>query len=112
MASVHRKMTAGHTTEFSSIIDELRDGISAELVARVEDSFGEARAAMLSFEKFYFRTGSYAGLTVYLTDNGSDLATAHILGFSGGGGILNISWGANANFAAQAERILRGFGFQ
>ena len=112
MASVHKRMTAERTAGLSAIASALRQAVSATVVADELDTFGDVQVALLSFEKYFFRTGSYAGLTVYLADDGAERLTARILGFGGGEGLLNISWGANANFAAEAERILRGFGFR
>ncbi len=65
---------------------------------------------MLSVEQYYFRNDSYASLTVLLTDG--ETQTADIIGFGGGGGILNLSWGANANFANRAANILTNYGFK
>ena len=64
---------------------------------------------VLTFEKFYFRNGSYASLTVVLTEN-NDEKTADIIGSGGGEGLFNISWGANSSFARDAENILRDYG--
>jgi len=65
---------------------------------------------LLSFEKYFMRNGSYASLTVLLTENGN-VQTADIIGSGGGEGIFNLSWGANSDFADMAERVLSKNGF-
>ena len=71
---------------------------------------GSAEIRLLNFEKFYFRNGSYAGLTVMLTETEKS-QNADIAGFGGGEGLLNISWGANFEFAERAAEILESCGF-
>ena len=46
-----------------------------------------------------------------LTDDG-EVQTADIIGYGGGEGLGNFSWGANRNFAEMAEEVLRKQGFQ
>lgn len=46
-----------------------------------------------------------------LTDDG-DVQTADIVGYGGGEGLGNFSWGANRSFAEMAEGVLRKQGFQ
>jgi len=72
---------------------------------------GDATAWLLSFERFYFRNGSYATLTIMLTETGNE-QTADIIGSGGGEGILNFSLDANAPFASMAFDILQQCGFK
>lgn len=84
---------------------------SAELVSENWRTLEDSKIVLLSFEKFYWRNSSYAGLTVMLTECGS-LQTADIIGFGGGSGLLNFSLGANTDFAKLAENLLSSYGFE
>ena len=90
--------------------NSINEGINAQLVSEVFRTAGSAEIILLNFEKFYFRNGSYAGLTVMLTET-EESQTADIAGFGGGEGLLNISWGANFEFAERAAEILKSRGF-
>ena len=72
---------------------------------------GNAFVMLLSFERYYWRNGSYASLTVMLTDDGQ-MQTADIVGSGGGEGLWNFSYGANAEFADMAVEVLQEYGFQ
>lgn len=82
---------------------------SADLTHEVTKQYGENTVIMISFEKYYFRNNSSASLTVLLADG--ETQTADIVGFGGGEGLLNLSWGANADFANKAADILAQYGF-
>lgn len=111
MSSVNIKMIGNGTKGIQSLAVELVNGIRAELVAQSTRNLSGASVVLLSFEKYYMRTGSYAGLTVMLTEE-DDHQTADIIGFGGGGGLFNVSWGANSDFADMAQRILYQYGFR
>lgn len=89
----------------------LRDEINADMIFGKPCQIGGGDVALLCFERMYFRNGSYASLAVMLTDDG-EVQTADIIGYGGGGGLGNFSWGANRNFAEMAEEVLRKQGFQ
>lgn len=111
MSSVNIKMKGNKVKSVKELSHILESEIRAELVAKSLRSFDDANIILLSFEKYFMRNGSYASLTVMLTENG-DLQTADIIGSGGGEGLFNISWGANSDFADMAERILRKNGFK
>lgn len=75
-------------------------------------AYGKAgnQVILFSGERYFFRNGSYASLTVMLTEF-DGMQTADIIGSGGGEGLFNFSWGANADFAESAERILKTCGF-
>lgn len=75
-------------------------------------SYGSAgnQVILLSCERYFFRNGNYASLTVMMSEF-DGVQTADIVGSGGGGGLLNISWGANADFAESAEKALKACGF-
>ena len=90
--------------------DDLYRKMSGELVDRTEKNINNGKIILMIFEKYFYRTGSYAALTIMLTDDGNQ-KEAEITGFGGGAGLLNISWGANEKLASEAEEILRNNGF-
>lgn len=65
---------------------------------------------LLVCEKYYFRNGSMAALTLQCINDHKE-QKAILVGTGGGSGIANISWGANANFANKAKEILNKYGF-
>ena len=112
MASVYKKMAlrGERKIDITDLKMNLTREINAELVCDSWKYFENAVVVLLSFEKYYFRTGSYASLTVMLTQNENE-QTVDIIGSGGGEGLFNISWGANSNFAENAVRILQQYGF-
>ena len=68
-------------------------------------------AVLLCFERYYFRNGSYAALTVSFREQDGRQYAA-IVGFGGAEGLFNLSWGANASFARTAQQALELMGFE
>lgn len=112
MASVFklRNMSADKSiTELAGIIEDNFDG---ELVcSEYQDLNDNTKVLIMNYEKYYFRVSSYVGLSVVITEhNGAQ--TAVITGFGGGGGLLNISYGANSSFAGKMVELLNKAGFE
>lgn len=111
MSSTNTKMRGTKTTSIEKAAKGLKLKIGAELVDEsycyLDDS---TTVILLVFEKYFMRNGSYAGLTVQLIEN-DKVQMANIIASAGGEGIFNISWGANSDFAYDAENILRDYGF-
>lgn len=97
--------------ELSEIISCLQE-MNAETVYVSVRQLGEyTSAAMLAMEKLYLRNSSYASLAVMLTEK-DGIQRADIVGYGGGSGMLNISLGANSEFADKAAGILEECGFE
>lgn len=114
MSSVHikmYKMNGCNEKTIEDLADTLKMEMDAELVAESRRNPGEAKTILLSFERFFFRNGSYAGLTIMLTEYGN-MQTADIIGFGGGEGIFNISLGANSKLANTAAKLLLNCDFR
>ncbi len=110
MSSVNIKMKGDKSKEIKQLAGILKGEINAELVCDSRRCLDDVSVILLSFEKYYMRNGSYASLTVMLTES-ENAQTADIIGSGGGEGIFNISWGANSEFADMAERVLYRYGF-
>lgn len=113
MASQVTKMIGNCTVGIDELADMLKQQIErqdAELVTESQRSGGECKVVLLVFEKYFWRTGSSAGLTILLTETDGK-QTADIIGSAGGEGLFNVSWGVNADFAAIAINLLEGQGF-
>ncbi|MGN0804367.1 MAG: DUF6054 family protein [Candidatus Coproplasma sp.] len=108
MPEVKKLRCANITKTLKELSEELKSGLCSELVC--EDKKLNDRVVLLCFEQYYFRCSNYVSLTVMLVDS-EDEQEATIIGFGGGGGWLNISWGANKSFADNAVNILSKFGF-
>lgn len=105
------KMKGCHTTDIKNLAGILKREINADLISESCQEFDKTTVILLCFEKYYFRVGSYASLTVMLTEYESQ-QTADIIGFGGGSGVFNISYGANSNFTNLARKLLAEHGFQ
>ena len=100
--------------------EELRDivktvrkslAIEAEVLGEHWRECGGIKVCLLSFEKYYFRNGSYANLSMmFMEANG--IQTVDCIGSGGGNGLLNLSWGANRNFARLGYEELLKLGFE
>lgn len=110
MSGTVYKLKGNFTKKAGEVSELLKSSINAELISEVVRTAGRAEIILLNFEKFYLRNGSCAGLTVMLTET-KESQTADVTGFGGGEGLLNISWGANFEFAEKAAEILERCGF-
>ena len=112
MASVVKKMECYNIRKsVKDLGEDLKEKIKAERVCDDYKVLVNAFVMLLSFERYYWRNGSYASLTVMLTDDGQ-MQTADIVGSGGGEGLWNFSYGANAEFADMAVEVLQEYGFQ
>lgn len=82
----------------------------AELIGIRSRGNGDDQAILLSYERYFFRNGSYASLNIMLTEF-DGVQTADIVGSGGGEGLFNISLFANSDFAGGAEKVLQSYGF-
>ena len=100
--------------DLSAVAETLRHDLianaNAELLCVKSHGTAGAQAILVSCEKFFFRNGSYASLNILLTDF-DGVQTADIVGSGGGEGLFNVSWFANQDFAENAEKILKEYGF-
>ena len=70
MASVVKKMECYNIRKsVKDLGEDLKEKIKAERVCDDYKVLGNAFVMLLSFERYYWRNGSYASLTVMLTDD-------------------------------------------
>ena len=87
------------------------DFVSSELAVRKITEVADVRVLLMVFEKCYWRNGSMAVTVVQITDSGGE-QRAVVAGTGGGEGILNISFGANRDYAERISEALMRMGFQ
>ena len=94
------------------IVKGFRDsGISCELVERVDRRSNGVTATTLVFEKYMWRAGNRASLTVMLF-SGGDSVYVDAIGSGGGTGVFfSFSWGAEDALVSTVKDILRGAGY-
>ena len=80
--------------EISSLI---KSNLSADLVYQNWRYINDVRIICLCFEKYYFRNNNYTGLSLLITESNL-IQTIDVLGFGGGAGPFNLSWGADSDF--------------
>lgn len=111
MSNTIIKMKGYYDSGIRNLADILRREIGADLISESSQEFSDGAVILLCFEKYYFRTGSYASLTILLTERESQ-QTADIIGSGGGAGLFNFSYGSNSDFAGSAKKTLMNYGFQ
>ena len=85
--------------------------MSSELAVRKITEAEGVRVLLMVFEKYYWRNGSMAVTVVQIMDSGEE-QWAVVAGTGGGEGILNISFGANRDYAERISEALMRMGFQ
>lgn len=90
----------------------LNCGLSCELVDSAEHSSGGTEMVLMVFEKYYYRAGNRASLTVSVFGDG-DTVTVDAIGAGGGQGpIFKFSWGAEEDFVDVVSSALGERGFR
>lgn len=110
------KITMRGGGSVSSAVSIIQDGveqsgISCELVDRADRYHGDVRSTLLVFEKYYWRAGNRASLSVLVSGTDGNV-TVDAIGSGGGNGIfLSFSWGAEESFVYAVKRALEAHGF-
>ena len=113
MGATTVKMKKLKTEDLKDIVTTVRKSlmVEAEVLGEHWRELDDAKVCLLSFEKYYFRNGSYANLTMMFME-ADGVQTVDCIGSGGGNGLLNISWGANRNFARMGYDELLKLGFE
>ena len=110
MAGTTVYMTAKKQNTLQSIYEKIRYIEGAEQISKSECMINGVAIRVLAYEKYFFRTGSYASVTVVLTEFEQE-QTAYVVASGGGEGVVNLSFGANRNFAKACVQELEACGF-
>lgn len=110
MAGATIYMTATKQNSLKEIHEKIHYIEGAEQISKSEQVIHDVVIWTLAYEKYYFRTGSYTSVTIVLTEHGQ-AQTACVVSSGGGEGVINISYGANRNFAKACVQVLEDCGF-
>ncbi len=114
MSSAIIKMKRGSETDLAevskSILDDFKGDV-AELSLEQMSEVNGVKVLLLILERYYMRNGSMAVSTVQIIDSG-EVQQATIIGTGGGEGLMNISLGANQDFARRVAKVLAKLGFE
>ena len=110
MAGTTITMKTNKRKTLQEIHAEIHYIVDAEQVSKTEQTVNGVTIWTLAYEKYFFRTGSFASVTVVLTEH-EDEQTACIVSSGGGTGMVNHSFGANRRFAKECVEKLEGCGF-
>ena len=90
----------------------MQSGISCERMGWAADRLGTVDVITAVYEKYYWRAGNRASLTVTVLGDGSDIRV-HAVGSGGGqGALFRLSWGAEESFVGVVADLLEGMGFR
>ena len=107
-ATIH--LSANKQYDLHKIHEKIHRMDRAEQISKSVQEINGVTVWVLAYERYYFRVGGYASVTVVLTEH-DQTQTACIVASGGGQGIINHSWGANRNFAKDCVEVLRSCGF-
>ena len=91
-------------------LDDFKGDV-AELSLEQMSEVNGVKVLLLILERYYMRNGSMAVSTVQIIDSG-EVQQATIIGTGGGEGLMNISLGANQDFARRVAKVLAKLGFE
>lgn len=92
------------------ISELIKSKLNADLVYENWQHINDVRIIFLSFEKYFFRNNSYAGLSLLITESNL-IQIIDVVAF-GVGGPFNLSWGANEDFLEMIVHLLKEKGFK
>ena len=114
MSSAIIKMKRGSETDLAevskSILGDFKGDV-AELSLEQMSEVNGVKVLLLILERYYMRNGSMAVSTVQIIDSG-EVQQATIIGTGGDEGLMNISLGANQDFACRVAKVLAKLGFE
>ena len=96
----------------SLLVDRIENFNSdSDLILRQISKVGDQDFLLMVFEKGFIQAGSTAVLTIQEIIHG-EAQSVTIVGTGGGEGVLNISLGANNDYAYSAAKYLEDLGFE
>lgn len=104
-------MSAQKHKSLQEIYDIIHLNRGTEQVCKTVQNINDVEIWTLVYEKFFFRNGSYASLTIVLTEF-ADKQTAVLAASGGGEGIFNFSWFAEQDYVNSCANALKECGFE
>lgn len=107
-------MTGGGTVdEISAYLQSAIEssGMSCEQVGGIHHGTGTAEMCVMVFEKYFWRNGNYASLTVSIFGHNKKIIVDAVAS-GAGGGLLNLSRAADEEFVEAVEAALKSRGFE
>ena len=113
MSSAIIKMKRGSETDLAEVSKSILDDFKGDVAELSLEQMSEVNGVkvLLILERCYMRNGSMAVSTVQIIDSG-EVQQATIIGTGGGEGLMNISLGANQDFARRVAKVLAKLGFE
>lgn len=107
--AVYTNTVRGDADRVAAHVDRSLTGslVGLDLVHHTASSCGGARVLLYVYDKYYFRNGNRASLTVQYIGQPGGTVQVTAVGSGGGSGLLfNFSWGAEGDFVGAVERAL------
>lgn len=96
----------------SAIVSGLEAGsVSCTLCEKAERNFGDTKIVMLVFEKYYWRAGNRASLSVLVSGKNENVIVDAVSSGGGQGIFFSFSWGAEESFLESLRDILNEYRF-
>ena len=113
MSSAIIKMKREAKTDLAEVSKSILDDFKGDVAELSLEQMSEVNGVkvLLILERYYMRNGSMAVSTVQIIDSG-EVQQATIIGTGGGEGLMNISLGANQDFARRVAKVLAKLGFE
>ena len=111
MSSAIIKMKRGSETDLAEVSKSILDDFKGDVAELSLEQMSEVNGVKVLLERYYMRNGSMAVSTVQIIDSG-EVQQATIIGTGGGEGLMNISLGANQDFARRVAKVLAKLGFE
>lgn len=105
------KLIKEGVSDIQDLSNKVKSNINADLVYESWRYANDVKIIFMCFEKYYFRNNSAAGLSLLITESNL-VQTIDVVGFGGGEGLFNLSWGANSDFLESVVGLLKEHGFR
>ncbi len=105
------KLIKEGVSDIQDLSNKVKSNINADLVYDNWRYTNDVTIIFMCFEKYYFRNNSAAGLSLLITESNL-VQTIDVVGFGGGEGLFNLSWGTNSDFLESVVGLLKEHGFR
>jgi hypothetical protein len=96
-----------------AIYNEVVNGsITGECRLDVKATFENGQSRMMVFEKYYYRAGNRASLSVMMTEIDGRITVDAVSTGGSTGVLIRFNWGAENSFVGLVEKTLRNLGFR